>query len=206
MTSDPYALADQAAATLAQVTGISRHDAFVVLGSGWSGAADSLGELTADVAVTQLPGFVAPVADGHLGRVRSYDLGGTPVLAFLGRTHLYEGHGPGPVAHAVRTAAATGCRVGVLTNANGSLHPQWDTGTGVLISDHLNLSGSTPLTGARFVDVTATWSSRLREWARAVDPGLVDGVYAMMPGPQYQTLAETGMLRTLGADVVGMST
>jgi purine-nucleoside phosphorylase len=206
MPGDPYPLATEAAAALAAAVGVEQHDVVVVLGSGWTGAADALGRPVADLPVTQLPGFVAPTAEGHAGRVRSYDLDGTAVLAFLGRTHLYEGHGADAVAHAVRTAAAAGCRLAVLTNANGSLQPDWTTGTGVLVSDHLNLSGATPLAGARFVDLSSAWSSRLREWARQVDPTLVEGVYAMMSGPQYQTMAETAMLRTLGADVVGMST
>jgi purine-nucleoside phosphorylase len=206
MPGGPYALADASARALAAATGAAHHDVVVVLGSGWGGAADQLGIVDAELRARDLPGFVAPVADGHLGTVRSSRLGTVRVLTFLGRTHLYEGHGPDAVAHAVRTAAAAGCRAGVLTNACGSLHPEWETGTGVLLRDHLNLSGSTPLTGARFVDVTATWSPTMRTWAREVSPELVEGVYAMMAGPQYQTLAETAMLRGLGADVVGMST
>jgi purine-nucleoside phosphorylase len=201
---DPDAV--RAAQDLERRTSVARHDAFVVLGSGWSGAADALGTVVAELPVEELPGFLAPVADGHLGLLRSYDCAGLPVLVFLGRTHLYEGRGPGPVAHAVRTAIATGARMGVLTNANGSLRPEWATGTGVLISDHLNLSHQTPLVGARFVDQSATWSPRLRAWASDAQPSLVEGVYAMLPGPEYQTPAETQMLRMLGADVVGMST
>jgi purine-nucleoside phosphorylase len=201
---DPDAVS--AAQSIERQTGVAAHDAFVVLGSGWSGAADALGTVVAELRVEEFPGFLPPVADGHLGLVRSYDCDGVPVLAFLGRTHLYEGHGPEPVAHAVRTAVAGGARMGVLTNANGSLRPEWATGTGVLISDHLNLSRQTPLVGARFVDQSAAWSPRLRGWAQEVQPSLVEGVYAMLPGPEYQTLAETQMLRTLGADVVGMST
>ncbi len=206
MPGDPYPLATEAASALATAVGVEQHDVVVVLGSGWTDAAQALGRPVADLSVTDLPGFHAPTAEGHAGRVRSYDLNGTAVLAFLGRTHLYEGYGPDAVAHAVRTASAAGCRVAVLTSANGSLQPHWATGTGVLVSDHLNLSGATPLTGSRFVDLSSTWSSRLREWARQADPTLVEGVYAMMAGPQYQTMAETAMLRTLGADVVGMST
>ena len=208
---DPYAAAGLAAARLAELTGVPRHDAVVVLGSGWAGAAPALGRTVAELAVTELPGFRAPVADGHVGLVRSTELddgagGVRRVLSFLGRTHLYEGHGPGAVAHAVRTAAAAGCRLAVLTNANGSLRPQWTTGTVVLLRDHLNLAGTSPLVGPRFVDLTDAYSPAWRAAARAVEPGLVEGVYVMLPGPNYQTLAETLMLRTLGADVVGMST
>ena len=201
-----YPLANEAAAELARRSGVDRHDVVVVLGSGWSGAADTLGPVTAEFPVTELPGFLAPVADGHAGLVRSSACHGVRVVTFSGRTHLYEGYGPQPVAHAVRTAAAAGAGLGVLTNANGSLHPEWATGTGVLISDHLNLSNHTPLVGARFVDLSDAWSPRLRTWAREADPTLVEGTYAMLAGPEYQTLAETQMLRTLGADIVGMST
>lgn len=205
-TLDDYPQAVRAAEELARRSGASHHDVVVVLGSGWAGAVDALGAVVAEFPMTDLPDFRPPVADGHLGLVRSVDCDGTRVLVFLGRTHLYEGHGPGPVAHAVRTAAAAGARLGVLTSANGSLHPEWATGTGVLIGDHLNLSHQTPLVGARFVDQSGAWSARLRTWAREADPALVEGTYAMLPGPEYQTLAETQMLRTLGADVVGMST
>jgi purine-nucleoside phosphorylase len=127
-------------------------------------------------------------------------------MAFLGRTHLYEGHGPGQVAHAVRTAAAVGARLVVLTNANGSFRADWGTGTGVLLADHLNLSGSTPLEGPRFVDLSGAYSPRLRALAREVHPALVEGTYVMLRGPHYETVAEAQALSRLGADVIGMST
>ena len=101
----------QAATALAERTGVARHDAVVVLGSGWDAATEVLGTLVAELPVAELPGFLAPVAPGHRGLVRSYDLDGVAVLAYLGRTHLYEGHGPAPVAHPVRVAAAAGARV-----------------------------------------------------------------------------------------------
>lgn len=204
--ADWYALAADAAAAFADRTGVPRHTAAVVLGSGWSVAADQLGRLVAEVRTTELPGFLAPEAPGHAGLLRSYDLDGIPVLAFLGRTHLFEGHGPGPVAHAVRTAAAAGATVAVLTNASGSLRPEWEPGTGVLISGHLNLSWVSPLVGARFVDLTDCWSPRLRALAHTENASLVEGTYAMMTGPSVQTGAETRMLRVMGADLVGMST
>jgi purine-nucleoside phosphorylase len=205
-SADPYVAAAAAAIALAERTGVARHDAVVVLGSGWSGAAQALGEVVAEFDVADLPGALAPVAEGHSGRVRSTTLAGVHVLTFLGRTHLYEGHGPAAAVHAVRTAAAAGCRLAVLTNANGSLRPAWGTGTGVVLRDHLNLSGTSPLVGPRFVDLTDAYSPRWRAAACAADPALVEGVYAMLPGPHYETVAEALMLRTLGADVVGMST
>lgn len=206
MTADWYARAEEAAGTLRSALGVQSVDAVVVLGSGWGGAADAFGTPSAEVATADLPYFIAPVAVGHAGRVRCYDVDGRTVVAFLGRTHLYEGHGPGQVAHAVRTAAAADARVAVLTNANGSFRADWGTGTGVLLADHLNLSGSTPLEGPRFVDLTEAYSGRLRSVALAVDPTLVEGTYVMLRGPHYETVAEAHALRRLGADVVGMST
>ena len=191
---------------LAEVTGIPRHDVAIVLGSGWGGAADAFGRPVAEMPYEKLPGFRPPVAPGHAGVVRSYERHGRHVLAFLGRTHLFEGHGPRAVVHAVHTAAAAGCTTLVLTNASGSLRDDWPPGTGVVITDHLNLTGVSPITGAHFVDLTDAWSSRLRALARDADPTLADGVYAMLPGPHYNTRAEAIMLRTVGADLVGMST
>ncbi len=218
VAADPHAAAQDAARVLAQRTGVERHDVVVVLGSGWAGAADAFAASPADafaaspadvvveLDVTELPGFVPVVAEGHVGRVRSTRLAGQHVLTFLGRTHLYEGRGAAQVAHAVRTAAAAGCRLAVLTNANGSLRPVWGTGTGVVVRDHLNLAWATPLEGPRFVDLTDAWTPSWRRRALDADPALVEGVYAMLPGPHYETVAEALMLRTLGADVVGMST
>jgi purine-nucleoside phosphorylase len=206
MTPDWYARADEAANALRQRLGVAAIDAVVVLGSGWGGAADAFGPHLAELRMAELPHFRAPVAVGHAGLVRTYDVDGRLVLAFLGRTHLYEGHGPAQVAHAVRTAASAGARIALLTNANGSLRADWGTGTGVLLADHLNLSGSTPLLGPRFVDLTEAYSARLRTIARQFDPALVEGAYAMLRGPHYETVAEAHALRRLGADVLGMST
>jgi purine-nucleoside phosphorylase len=204
--SDPYALARRAAARLGELTGTSTYDAVVVLGSGWGPAAEAFGEPRAVVPMRELPGFLTPVAEGHTGEVRGYDLDGTSALVLLGRSHLYEGHGPRPVVHAVRTAAAAGARMAVLTNANGSLRQDWRLGQPVLIGDHLNLAAVSPLEGPRFVDLTDAWSARLRALARAADPSLEDGVYAMLPGPHYETWAEAQWLRRVGADMLGMST
>ena len=203
---DPFAVAAAAAARLAESTAVAGHDLAVVLGSGWVPAADVLGPARADLAFTDLPGFCAPGAAGHTGRLRSLDVEGRRVLVLLGRTHLYEGRGTDAVAHGVRVAAAAGCRAVVLTNSCGGLQPQWSPGTPVLISDHLNLTGRSPLRGATFVDLTDLYSPRLRALCRAIDPSLPEGVYAQLPGPHYETPAEIRMLRTLGADLVGMST
>jgi purine-nucleoside phosphorylase len=204
--NDPYDLARAAAVRLAERTGVPRHDALVVLGSGWAGAADALGEAVAEFGVRELPGFLPPVAQGHAGRIRSMELGDLALLVVLGRTHLYEGHGPGPVVHAVRTAAAAGCRTAVLTNASGAIRQDWPPGTGVVLRDHLDLAGAGPLVGPRFVDLTDAYAPRLRRLAHETDSDLTEGVYAILRGPHFETVAEARMLRTLGADLVGMST
>ena len=160
----------------------------------------------AELAVTELPGFLPPAVAGHAGRIRSLQVGDRRVLAFLGRTHLYEGRGVEPVVHGVRVAAAAGCKTIVLTNACGGLRPGLAVGDPVLISDHLNLTWRTPLVGARFVDLTDLYTARLRALVREVDPTIAEGVYAMFPGPQYETPAEVRMAGILGADLVGMST
>jgi purine-nucleoside phosphorylase len=203
---DWAARADEAASALRQALGVAEVDAVVVLGSGWGGASDAFGTPLAEVATADLPHFLAPVAPGRAGVVRAYQVEGRSVVAFLGRTHLYEGHGPGPVVHAIRTAASAGARIALLTNANGSLRADWPTGTGVLLADHLNLSGATPLEGPQFVDLTDAYSPDLRAIARATDPALVEGTYAMLRGPHYETVAEAHALQRLGADVLGMST
>jgi purine-nucleoside phosphorylase len=201
-----YDDARAAAVRLAELTGHARHDAVVILGSGWGPAADAFGDPDAVFAMAEVPGFRTPVAEGHRGEVRTVRLGAHRVLLFLGRTHLYEGHGPAAVAHPIRAAAAAGCRLAVLTNANGSLRDDVDLGTPVLIRDHLNLAFGSPLEGPRFVDLTDAWSARLRRIARELDPDLREGVYALLGGPHYETSAEAAWLRRIGADLVGMST
>jgi purine-nucleoside phosphorylase len=211
---EPFALADAAAAVLADRTGRDRHDIAVVLGSGWLPAADAFGGDSVELPVTDLGGFPAPTVAGHAGQVRSLLVGRHRVLVFLGRVHLYEGNSPAAVVHGVRTAVASGCRIVVLTNAAGGINPDYRVGQPVLIRDHLNLTACSPLGGAhpppgyqgRFVDLTDLYSPRLRDLARAEDPTLAEGVYAALPGPHYETPAEVAMLRGLGADLVGMST
>jgi purine-nucleoside phosphorylase len=198
--------ARRAAEVLKRLTGIERHDVAIVLGSGWVPAIDALGEPLAEVEVTDLPGFLPPAVEGHAGRIRSLEVGGVRVLAFLGRTHFYEGRGVDAVVHGVRVAAAAGCRAIVLTNACGGLRPGLAVGDPVLLSDHINLTWRTPLVGPRFVDLTQVYSLRLRALVREIDPSITEGVYAMFPGPQYETPAEVRMAGVLGADLVGMST
>jgi purine-nucleoside phosphorylase len=202
----PAGLAAEAAAVLRERTGVDSHDVALVLGSGWLPAVDALGEVTAELSTTDLPGFAAPAAAGHAGKIRSVRSGDRRLLVFLGRTHLYEGLGVRPVVHGVRTAAAAGCRVVVLTNGCGGLDESWQPGTPVLISDHVNLTATSPLEGATFVDLTDLYSSRLRGLCREVDASLDEGVYVQFPGPHYETPAEIAMVRAIGGQLVGMST
>jgi purine-nucleoside phosphorylase len=204
--ADPGALAEQAAARIAELTGVGRHRAVVVLGSGWAPAAEAFGRAVARFAMTDVPGFVAPTAEGHLGTIASYDVDGVPTLVLIGRTHLYEGLGLRPVVHGIRTAAATGCTLALMTNANGSLRDDLAVGQAVLVRDHLNLTGTSPIEGAHFVDLTDCWSARLRSLARELDPSLMETTYAWLPGPHYETLAEAEWVRRIGGEVLGMST
>ncbi len=204
MTPDEEA--QRAARALADRTGIERHDVAVVLGSGWAPAAEQLGDATAVVPMAELPGFTPPSAQGHGGQVLSLRVGAHRVLVLLGRIHAYEGHDLRHVVHPVRSACAAGVHTVVLTNAAGGLRPEFGVGQPVLISDHLNLTARSPLVGAQFVDLVDAYAPRLRALAREIDPTLAEGVYAGLPGPHYETPAEIRMLRTLGADLVGMST
>jgi purine-nucleoside phosphorylase len=210
VTDDPFATAAASAARLVALAG--RPDVAVVLGSGWAPAADAIGPAEAVVPLTELGGFGEPTVAGHTPTVRSVNAGPSRVLVFLGRVHLYEGLPPATVVHGVRTAVLAGCRAVVLTNAAGGIRPGLAVGQPVLISDHLNLTGKSPLTGPapsvgqRFIDLTDLYSPRLRALAKQADPSLTEGVYAMLPGPHYETPAEIRMLGRLGADLVGMST
>lgn len=195
-----------AAADIAAGSGCPSHDIAIILGSGWAEAADELGVPMFEAPLDEISHFSAPGVPGHAGRLRSVELAGRRILVFLGRTHLYEGRGPDAVTHAVRTAAACGVHSIILTNAAGSLVTQWSPGTPVLISDHLNLTGESPLVGPHFINMTDAYSPRLRALARGAFPSMPEGVYAQLRGPMYETPAEIRMLRTLGADLVGMST
>ena len=204
--TDPQLSAEAAAEAIRKRTGVQAHDVAVVLGSGWAPAVEQLGAPTATLAMADLPGFTPPTAAGHGGRVLSIPVGAHHVLVLVGRIHAYEGHDLQHVVHPVRTACAAGVGTVVLTNAAGGLRADYRVGEPVLISDHLNLTARSPLVGAQFVDLVDAYAPRLRAIAREIDATLADGVYAGLPGPHYETPAEIRMLRTLGADLVGMST
>ena len=209
----PYEAAEASAAALARATGVERHDVAIVLGSGWKPAGDRMGEVVAELPMTELGGFPEAAVQGHGSTVRSIVNGDQRILAYMGRVHCYEGHDPNVVAHAVRTARLAGCRAVVLTNAAGGLRAGMRPGQPVLIADHVNLTGKTPLLGMnddrlgpRFPDMTHAYSPRLRDLARTVDPDLEEATYGGFLGPTYETPAEVEMARSLGADLVGMST
>ena len=198
--------ANAAARALSEATGVVEHDVGIVLGSGWIDAVAALPQTGGDVELATIPGFAAPTVAGHGATARSLRAGDVRVLAFTGRTHYYESRDVDAVAHAVRTAAAAGCRVVVLTSASGGIRDDLAPGELVVLSDHVNLTGASPLAGGHFVDLTDLYSARLRALCREIDPSLHEGVYAGYWGPNYETPAEIRAYRTLGADVVGMST
>ena len=206
-TSDPFAIAAQAAREIAEATGVAKHDVALTLGSGWGSAADLIGETTHTIAADEITGFSKPALVGHVGTLRSVLLpNGKRALVIGARTHYYEGHGVRRVVHSVRTAAATGATTMVLTNGAGGIRESWKPGTPVLISDHINLTVDSPLEGATFIDLTDLYSKRLREVARSIEPSLDEGVYTQFRGPHYETPAEVQMAKAIGGHIVGMST
>jgi purine-nucleoside phosphorylase len=188
----------------------------IVLGSGLGSLADDL-ENPVPIPFDELPGWPVATAPGHAGRLLLGRLAGVPVAMLQGRFHIYEGNDAGLVVQPVLLFKQLGAQLVILTNAAGGVNPAFGPGTLMAIADHLNLTGRTPLLGPnadelgpRFTDLTDVWSARLRERlhaaAAAEDVELVEGVYAGILGPNYETPAEVRMLRTLGADAVGMST
>jgi purine-nucleoside phosphorylase len=188
----------------------------IVLGSGLGGLADRLAD-PKTVPYAEIPDFPAPTVAGHHGNILAGTLGATPVAMLQGRFHYYEGHDLEAVTFPARVLAAWGVKTLILTAATGGIRDGLKPGDLVLLSDHLNLIGGNPLRGPnddrlgkRFPDMTEVYASNLRELARAkatkLGLTLKEGVYACLPGPSYETPAEIRMLRTLGADVVGMST
>jgi len=207
MANDPFEIAKQAADQIRQATGVASHDIALTLGSGWAKAADLIGEEVASIPAKDIVGFSAPVVEGHVASIRSIKLpSGKHALVLGARTHFYEGHGVRRVVHGVRTAAAAGAKTMILTNGCGGIKQAWTPGTPVLISDHINLTATSPLEGATFIDLTDLYSKRLRAVAKSVDASLDEGIYVQFPGPHYETPAEVQMVKHMGAHLVGMST
>jgi purine-nucleoside phosphorylase len=188
----------------------------IVLGSGLGSLADGIEDPT-PIQFEDLPGWPVATAPGHAGRLLLGAIAGVPVVALQGRLHLYEGNDPGLVVQPVLLFRRLGAGIVVLTNAAGGANPSYGPGTLMVISDHLNLTGRTPLLGQnadelgpRFPDMTDVYAphlrTRLHAAARAEGIALEEGIYAGLIGPAYETPAEVRMVRALGADAVGMST
>ncbi|CAB5239545.1 unannotated protein [freshwater metagenome] len=208
--TDPLQAAHLAAREIAQRTGVENHDIALVMGSGWVEAVDALGMPRYECNAQDITGFLPPSVEGHSGKIRSYEIHDDGkiirALVFLGRTHLYEGKGIEPVVHSVRTAVKAGCKIVILTNACGGINKSYAVGQPVIIRDHISLTATSPLIGAHFVDLTDLYSKRIREIVKGADSTLEEGVYVHWRGPTYETPAEILMMRTIGADLVGMST
>jgi purine-nucleoside phosphorylase len=191
---------------LARRTGTDHHDVLVILGSGLATAAHELRAGHEDtIPLATLPFFPHYTATGHHAEGWSVELGRTRLLIMAGRCHLYEGIDLDEVVHPLRTGIAAGCHTVILTAAVGGIRPDLTTGTIVTVTDHLNLTGRSPLKGPQFIDMVDAYSPELRRLAQSAPAETKDGVYAQVPGPQFETPAEVNMLRAMGADVVGMS-
>ncbi len=191
---------------LARRTGTDHHDVLVILGSGLAAAAHELRAGDEDtIPLATLPFFPHYTATGHHAEGWSVSLGNARLLIMAGRCHLYEGIALDEVVHPLLTGIAAGCHTVILTAAVGGIHPDFGTGTIVTVTDHLNLTGQSPLSGPQFVDMVDAYSPHLRQLAHEAPAPTKDGVYAQVPGPQFETPAEVNMLRGMGADVVGMS-
>ena len=188
----------------------------IVLGSGLGAFADELTESTS-FAYKEIQGFAQATVEGHAGRLVIGKAGEVPIAAMQGRFHFYEGYALEDVTFPIRVLKSLGVRTLILTNAAGSLNTELTPGSLMVISDHINLMGVNPLIGAnderfgpRFPDLTSTYDPDLQniviEEARGLNIDLRRGVYAALTGPSYETPAEIHMVRTLGADAVGMST
>lgn len=213
--TDTFTRAEHAAEFLLSKTGL-RPKIAVVLGSGLGAFADELGD-AARVAYSQIPAFPCSTAIGHAGQMVIGKAGDVPVAVMQGRVHLYEGYSAEQVAFPVRVLGRMGIRALIITNAAGGINTKYQQGALVVISDHINLQGQNPLVGAnderlgpRFPDMTEAYSKQYREIARVaaqrMGKTVHEGVYAGLLGPSYETPAEIRYLRTIGADLVGMST
>jgi purine-nucleoside phosphorylase len=188
----------------------------IVLGSGLGAFADDLTDAIS-IAYNEIPGFARATVEGHAGRLVIGKAEGVPIAAMQGRFHFYEGYAPEEVTFPIRVLKLLGVQTLILTNAAGSLNTEFTPGSLMVITDHINLMGMNPLIGPnderfgpRFPDLTSTYDPDLQniviDEARAIDLDLRRGVYAALAGPSYETPAEIHMVRTLGADAVGMST
>lgn len=188
----------------------------VVLGSGLGGFAEELSQASA-IPYEEIPGFARATVEGHAGRLVIGRIGDAPIAAMQGRFHFYEGYSLEEVTFPIRVLKLLGVRTLILTNASGSVNVEYTPGSLMLITDHINLMGVNPLIGPnderfgpRFPDLTNVYAPELQDIvvqeARAMGLQMFRGIYASLTGPSYETPAEIHMVRTLGADAVGMST
>ena len=217
LTATLFDRVQEAARAAAAQLDVGEAEVAVVLGSGLGGVADKL-EGARTVPYASLPGFPETTVAGHPGRLVGGKLGGRSALLLCGRVHAYEGYPANEVGFGVRVVAALGARTLIVTNAAGGVDPAFAPGEIVAISDQINLTSLSPLSGPnderlgpRFVDITDAYDPALRAVAARVAPGAIgrplrEAIYAGMPGPAYETPAEVRLLRTLGAGLVGMST
>ncbi len=198
-----------AANYIAQKSGVATHHLFVVLGSGLKEAANQLGETVAEFSYQEFPGVLAPTAEGHGSTIFSVKLPQSHpdrdvfALVSTGRSHLYEGLSPRTICALPRIAAAAGATHALLTNAGGCLR-NWTLGDVMAITDHINMTGISPFEGGVFTDISGVWDKELA--AKMKNLAAREGVYAILRGPEYQTMAESRMLAQNGVDMVGMST
>lgn len=213
--ADCYARAEAAAQHILAQTKL-RPKIALVLGSGLGGFADALLD-SVSVEYSAIPHYPRATAIGHAGKLVIGTCNGVPVAAMQGRVHFYEGLRMEEVIFPMRVFARMGVRAAILTNAAGGINREYKQGALVVISDHINLQGTSPLIGAnddrfgpRFPDMTHAYSRKFRQMAleagKRLNLEIYEGVYAAMHGPQYETPAEIRFLRTIGADLVGMST
>ncbi len=214
-SSEVFLQAESAASFILSLTDL-RPRVGLVLGSGLGGFADELTEPTR-IPYSQIPGFPRSTAIGHAGQLVIGTTNGVPVAAMQGRVHLYEGYSAAAVAFPIRVFARMGIQAVVITNAAGGINLEYKQGALVVVTDHINLQGQNPLAGPneerfgpRFPDMTRSYSKEYREYALAaaakLGQNLYQGIYAGLLGPSYETPAEIRYLRTVGADLVGMST
>lgn len=202
--SNAFELAEHAAQVIREKSGIASHEIALCLGSGW--LKTLAGKIVWSIQATEIPGFRSAEVEGFSDQISSIKLNSGKHVLVLPRTHLYQGYGVESVAHPARTAAASGVKIMLLTNGAGGLNPAWKPGQVFLISDHINLTATSPIEGAKFVDLTDMYSPRLRAIAKQIDPTLEEVVYAQFRGPHYETPAEVKMVGLVGGHMVGMST
>lgn len=208
--TNPFEIAAHAAQQYKTLSQTGTHDIALTLGSGWGKAAETIGQTIFQTEASSIVGFKSSQVAGHNSSLSTIQLKDGRKLFLIGaRTHFYESHNPyhvRAVVHSVRTAAALGCKTLFLTNGAGSINPEWEPGTVVTIKDHINLTGTSPIEGANFIDLTNLYDPEIRQHIKMLYPQTPEGIYVQNRGPQYETAAEVDMAERIGGELVGMST